>query len=207
MNYSLYSHAEFFPIPNAANCGENNLIPRLLMIAGITACIGGALPEIYTSPALNRSRSDVVGTNSNTGFSVAYAENSQIELDAIARNLKQEILASKQILGLIHEEPDSDQISCYLESISRACNLFEEQKSSQPVDAMKKLALMLFHARSKLLDEFITAKQWIKFARAIDPEGELHLPRRFILPSISIPSIEIDEGALSASAWMQSAFS
>lgn len=204
MNY-MTCCAPPFSFQTAKNNDGSTVITRLLMIASVVAGINVASSEIYTSPGVSRFRTDAVWSNANTGSSVASAKNTQITSGAIATVLQQEISAVTRILELMRDNLNLCP-SSYLERLLEICDLFEKQKDIESASALSNFAKMLSSARVKLLDESTTAKQWTKIARAIDPEAELRLPRRFVSTPIN-PTIEIDEDALAASAWVRSVFS
>jgi hypothetical protein len=108
--------------------------------------------------------------------------------------LRAELQASQRILATLRQH-DSLFAERYLDDLEGAFRR-SEGRGDDLLRSAPMFVQVFSAARADLLDKAPTARAWIRLARAVDPDGKLSLPRRYVGAPRRMPGLELDIDSL-----------
>jgi hypothetical protein len=173
----------------------------LAVSIALLASSHGAVFNVYSVASARTPGRPIYLSDNGPDFATATVEDVQADSTAALEAASRELKITKRVLATLRDDFDPDAVG-YLDRLQDIFQFAEKNKEtlSQVVD---RIAAHLSSARMQLLEDAQTARRWVRLARAIDPDAQLRLPKRFVRAAVS-PSAEIDSDALAAAVWARS---
>jgi len=174
---------------------------KLAISIALLASSHGAMFNAYSVASVPTSRRAIYLSCTGSDFATATVDDVKADSTAALDAASRELEIAKRVLVTLRDDLDHDAVG-YLDRLHDIFQFAEENKEalSQVVD---RIAAHLSSARMQLLEDAQTARRWVRLARAIDPDAQLRLPKRFVRAPVR-PTTDIDPDAFEAAAWARS---